>query len=286
MVHPIAVKLLPFIPRLPRQSNLSHRQRDFDGQTPKNFYTGDMKRQHKIIIAATGFVVILAAAFTIQPYAPQIDAEATLIDGPDRYQTEKKRLVDGTYLVSVRTPMPNVSADMVRWWFSDYLQTTEHYKLWHPNDHVWMDWENKVHGEIYGASHLVHEYIGGEMGKLRIQFVQPQEFFGRDPNDENTFVLCARVGLLEEPMNVTRMCHIVRNTPNGAEMRSRFWLGHVAARDGDELAAHPANIIGNSWLTRQLLLNDALADGLFLHATEEMAILAEILPPLYALEGL
>ena len=243
---------------------------------------GHMRRSRKIITTALGPALLLIAAFTIQPYAPQIDADATLIDGQNLYQPEKKRLIDGTLLVAVRTAMPNVTADMVHWWFSDFLQTTEHYKWWHPTDHVWMDWENKTPGEIYGASHLVHEYIGGEMGKLRIQFVPPQEFFGRDPNDADTFVLCARVGLLEEPVNVTRMCHVIRNTAGGAEMRSRFWLGHVAARDGNELVASPLNLIGNSWLSRQLLLNNALADDLFRHATEEMAFLATLLPPLYA----
>ena len=44
-----------------------------------------------------------------------------------------------------------------------------------------MDWENKEPGEIIGASHLVHEYIGGDLSKLRIQFVNPFEFFGYDP---------------------------------------------------------------------------------------------------------
>ena len=227
-------------------------------------------------------VIALALAFSIQPFASKIDAETSLVGEVGAYKPENRRLTDATYLVAVLTPMPNVSAAMVRWWFSDFLQTSEHYKWWHPTDHVWMDWENKKPGEIYGASHLVHEYIGGEMGKLRIQFVAPEEFFGRDPNDENTLVLCARVGLLDAPINITRMCHIVRNVAGGAEMRSRFWLGHVAARRGNDEIASPINLIGNSWLNRRLQLNDMLGEGLFRHATEEMAYLAEILPPLYA----
>ena len=165
-------------------------------------------------------VIVLALAFSIQPFASKIDPETTLVDEVGAYKSENRRLTDATYLVAVLTPMPNVNAAMVRWWFSDFRQTSEHYKWWHPTDHVWMDWENKKPGQIYGASHLVHEYIGGEMGKLRIQFVAPEEFFGRDPNDENTFVLCARVGLLDAPINITRMCHIVRNVDGGAEMLS------------------------------------------------------------------
>ena len=145
-----------------------------------------------------------------------------------------------------------------------------------------MDWENKKPSEIYGASHLVHEYFGGQMAKLRIRFVAPEEFFGRNPNDEKTFALCARVGLLDAPINIARMCHIVRNVDGGAEMRSRFWLGHVSARKGNEEIASPVNLIGNSWLNRRFQLNEKLGKGLFRHATEEMVYLAEILPPLYA----
>ena len=65
-------------------------------------------------------------------------------------------------------------------------------------------------------------------------------------------------------------------------MRSRFWLGHVSARKGNEEIASPVNLIGNSWLNRRLQLSEKLGKGLFRHAIEEMAYLAEILPPLYA----
>ena len=63
--------------------------------------------------------------------------------------------------------------------------------------------------------------------KLRIQFVSPTELFGYDPNNKNTFVICARVGLIDEEIQA-KMCHIVRDIEDGAEMRSRFWLGHIA----------------------------------------------------------
>ena len=236
----------------------------------------------KYIAYGVAAFLLLFAAFTVQPFAPTIDAETTLVEQPGTYASEIRRLPDATYLVAVRTPMPGVSADMVRWWFSDFMQTTEHYTWWHPDDHLWMDWENKKPGEIVGASHLVHEYIGDEISKLRIQFVEPSEFFGYDPNEEDLFVLCARVGLLEEPINVTKMCHIVRNTDDGAEMRSRFWLGHVAKRSGNETNSSLEGLIGNSYLARSLLLNEQLAQDLHTHATEEMSILSGLLPRLYA----
>ena len=226
-------------------------------------------------------LLIIILIFGLLPFRQTIDADKALVVETGVYATEVRRLPDATYLVAVRTPMPEVKADMVRWWFSDFLQTTEHYNWWHPKDHVWMDWENKEPGKIKGASHLVHEYIGGDLSKLRIQFVNSSEFFGYDANDEDTFVICAKVGLLDEALNIAKMCHVVRNTLDGAEMRSRFWLGHVAKREGNKTVSSLKGFIGNTALTRVLVLNQQFAKDLKRHAEEEMKYLAELLPPLY-----
>jgi hypothetical protein len=234
------------------------------------------------------FLVILigVAIFGLQPFKTSIDAEATLVKETETYDTEVRRLPDASYLVAVRTPMPGVKADMVRWWFADFLNTTEHYSWWHPEDHVWMDWENKKPGEVIGSSHLVHEYIGSELSKLRIQFIDSSEFFGFNPNDEDTFVICARVGLLEQEINTAKMCHVVRNTQTGAEMRSRFWLGHVAKRDGNETIRSFEGFVGNMALVRLFLIKQQVdPEDLKRHAIEEMTYLAELLPSLYESEN-
>ena len=234
------------------------------------------------------FLVILigVAIFGLQPFKTSIDAEATLVKETETYDTEVRRLPDASYLVAVRTPMPGVKAEMVRWWFADFLNTTEHYSWWHPEDHVWMDWENKKPGEMIGSSHLVHEYIGSELSKLRIQFINSSEFFGFDPNNEDTFVICARVGLLEEEINTAKMCHVVRNTRTGAEMRSRFWLGHVAKRDGNKTIRSFEGFLGNMALVRLFLIDKQVnPEDLKHHAIEEMTYLAELLPSLYESEN-
>jgi hypothetical protein len=180
--------------------------------------------------------------------------------------------------------MPGVSAEMVRWWFADYMQTTDHYVRWHPEAHVWMDWENKTAGEFVGASHLVHEYIGGDLHKLRIQFVPPEEILGVDLADSGDLAVCARVGMLEEPLNVARMCHIVRDTAFGAEMRSRFWMGYVAKRDGNDEVTSIEGLFGNTNIARRALVSKVDTVALMQHAIEEMGILADFLPALYAQE--
>ena len=229
-------------------------------------------------------VLITISVVGLKPFKQTIDANKTLVEQTGVYVNEVRRLPDASYLVAVRTPMPKVKADMVRWWFSDFLQTTEHYSWWHPKDHVWMDWENKKPGENTGSSHLVHEYVGGELSKLRIQFVNSAEFFGYEVNDENTFVICARVGLLEEDINIAKMCHVVRNTADGAEMRTRFWLGHVAKREGNNTISSIQGFIGNTALVRLFVLDKQLAEDLKRHAQEEMKYLADLLPTLYESE--
>lgn len=229
-----------------------------------------------VLILVTGILI-----FGFKPFTSSLDPEKTLIKINGVYKTETKRLFDGSYLVSVKTPMPEVKAEMVKWWFTDFLQTTEHYKMWHPKDHLWMDWENKELGKIIGASHLVEEYIGEDVQRLRIQFVNSLEFFSFDPNSKNLFALCARAGLLEEQLNIGKMCHIVIDTENGAEMRSRFWLGHVAKRNNDNEVFSLEGFFGNMFLTRLFAINRSEAEDLKIHAQEEMKYLAEILPPLF-----
>lgn len=237
--------------------------------------------KNRILIALT--VLLLAfAIFGWNPFAPYRDTAGVLTDSYTALETGIRRQGNGIYVVKALTRMPKAKARMVRWWFADYMQTTEHYKRWHPTAHIWMDWENKVPGEIIGASHLVHEYIGTEMQKLRIQFIDPAEFLEAFEQRDSRFVLCARVGLLEQSVNVTSMCHIVRDTPWGAEMRSIFWLGHVARREGNELVFSIEGLLGNTALARFILLDEQFATDLMIHAIQEMGFLTDFLPQLYA----
>ena len=95
------------------------------------------------------------------------------------FESGYRDLTDGKRLVAALTRMPGCRAKMVHWWFS-WLGGTEQYKLWHPRDHVFSDWENRRDGNYLGASHLVHEYLAGPSGplyKLRINFHDPAELF-------------------------------------------------------------------------------------------------------------
>jgi hypothetical protein len=180
---------------------------------------------------------------------------------------------DNMHHIAASTYMPNVSAAMIDWWFG-WIHTTEQYKLWHPLDHVFSDWEgprdNK--SEYIGGHHLVHEYIGGELSKLRISFKDPSEYFG--PTWKEDFqkfgygtAVCGRVGTWEVGQKTTytgHLIHLIKNEPVGCRMRSRFWLGDVEG----------VGCVGDR-------LPGFMTAGLLKHATEEMAILASKLPELY-----
>jgi hypothetical protein len=127
----------------------------------------------------------------------------------------------------------------------------------------------------------VHEYIGNDLNKLRINFINPSEFFGYDPNDINTFVLCAKVGYLLETLNIAKMCHIIRDTKKGSEMRTRFWLGHVEERDRKNNLISIQELMGNTSLARLFMVTKQDAEDLKKHAEEEMKFLSEILPNIY-----
>ena len=195
------------------------------------------------------------------------------------FESGYRDLADGKRLVAALTRMPGCRAKMLHWWFS-WLGGTDQYKLWHPTDHVFSDWENRRDGNYIGASHLVHEYLAGPSGplyKLRINFHEPVELF--DPqryHQSGAMAVCARIGDLTHPVNFARMTHFVRNTDYGCEMRSRFWLGLIESRDAG-MTLSEAQIRA----LRESNVNEELSRRLHQHATEEMGYLAELLPTLY-----
>lgn len=237
-----------------------------------------MKKRIFVILAGAALIV---AAFGLPPFSGGPTAELLDDDNIAGFKTEVRRHPNGVFEVSALTPMPGVSPEMVRWWFADYMQTTEHYKRWHPTAHVWMDWENKMPGEFVGASHLVHEYIGEDLQKLRIQFVPPEEILGDVEFREDDVAVCALPGLLEQPIYGGKMCHIIRRTDEGAEMLSRFWLGQIAKRDGNEKVASMIGLLGNTYIARKIGVRKSDAIDLMNHATQEMGYLSEFLPELY-----
>ena len=204
------------------------------------------------------------------------DADDLLKPGYLDMEAGFTRLEDGQLHVAAWTTMPGCKGAMVDWWFG-FLETTEQYKWWHPKDHVWCEWlGERGTGRYVGGEHHVHEYIGGELQKLRIQFREPADYLDTSRFEEAgiSAAVCARVGALEAPVQAGHLIHLCRDTDYGCEMRSRFWLG-----DFDPPAMAPDRE------TRIQLFPDRVGEGLLKHCHEEMSNLGRFLPALYAREA-
>ena len=68
-------------------------------------------------------------------------------------------------------------------------------------------------------------------------------------------------------------------------MRSRFWLGHVASREGNQTIPSITGFMGNMTISRVFAVSKKDAEDLKRHAQEEMSFLAKLLPSLYHSEN-
>ncbi|HIF64424.1 MAG TPA: hypothetical protein EYQ35_09770 [candidate division UBP10 bacterium] len=201
------------------------------------------------------------------------EANRLLDPGYLDFEAGYTRLPDGQLHVASWTTMFGCSGQMVEWWFG-FLENTEQYKWWHPRDHVWCEWiGERDSGKFVGGTHHVHEYIGGDLQKLKINFREPAEYLdvARFSEAGITAAVCGRVGPLDTDFWAGHLIHLCRDTDYGCEMRSRFWLGDL---DPPELAPDAA--------TRTVLFPDSAGEALLKHCHEEMSYLAGFLPGLYS----
>ncbi len=204
------------------------------------------------------------------------DANQLLQPGYLALESGYERLEDGQMHVAVWTTMFGCSGQMIDWWFG-YLRDSEQYKWWHPTDHVWCEWVGeRGTGRYIGGTHNVHEYIGGVLQMLKVNFREPSDYLdaSRFPEAGVSTAVCARVGPVDAPIWAAHLIHLVRDTAYGCEMRSHFWLG-----DFDPPSFDPPPE------ARAAILSDRGAESLLRHCHEEMSYLADFLPQLYAKEA-
>ncbi len=199
-----------------------------------------------------------------------------------------RRFEDGSAYTAVLTQMPNVTIDMINWWFWWHAKTSVRYQIWYPDMHYDIDADfqgyyedaTKTYSErLHLSRHLVTEDVGLGKDKILIDFMHPAAFgFDNHKLDANTTIICARVGSPDKGVWGTEMCHFVRTTKQGVEMRSRFWLGQKIERINNLTFLN--GLLNQSFVKRRLLPK-ALGYKMFHHCSQEYHNLAEILPELY-----
>jgi hypothetical protein len=214
---------------------------------------------------------------------PTLDRAAEMArDGYAEVETGYAYAPDGSLNVCVLTKMPRVAPRMWDWWFGWHGSHSNRYKLWHPKAHKsaqWADGREDV-PEYVGRTSMIHEYIGKNLAKASIRFIPPAELgFNAPANLDKEVFICARVGYTHVPLDFGWLLHHVRATSDGAEMRSRFWMGgqHIEFR----LPGAPPKMLAKV-LQKVVPMPEQQGIDLLTHCAEEMNHLAGFLPEIYA----
>jgi hypothetical protein len=185
------------------------------------------------------------------------------------------RLDDGIGYVAARTEMPDCSGKMIDWWFRN-LRTTEQYKRWYPQEHVWSDWKGPDNSYV-GGTHLVHERLGTpKLAKLKINFRDPAAILDKSRARKAgvSLVVYGRGGPLGLPLWTGHVMHMVHDHEGGCTMRSRYWLGDIAPK------------VPVLWkLIQKDMTSDVTLAAMQRHCKTEMSILATFLPEIYREAG-
>ncbi|HBO3116999.1 TPA: hypothetical protein L4R02_001244 [Pseudomonas aeruginosa] len=193
---------------------------------------------------------------------------------------------DGRVLVTCVTDMPGVTPTMIDWWFGWHMPNSERYALWHPLAHI------RAHAaedrsrladdraKYIGNVSYVDEFIGASLKKLAIAFVPPGLFNLHDLDARRATAVCAFT--TDRILNSEGGCliHYVIAIPNGAQMRSGFWMGDI--RNHNKWVDWLSRGVLNRPFMRHLFIKDRMALDLLQHCAEEMNHLARFLPALYS----
>lgn len=220
------------------------------------------------------------------------DLNRLLEPGYEKVENGYCGFADGTGYVASLTRFPGATPEMFAWWFWWHSVEATRYMLWFPWNHVSAIARNRDvlsaggldNEERYiGNSHDVDEYIGNSLQKIIIEFVEPAAL-GLDRAAFSSAGIganaCANIYKRTPLMRSGTMIHLARETEDGFELRSRYWLGDdIALGRGRQV-----NIDRLLSMTRlkDRLAGEALAYEQLLHDQIEFTHLAGILPDLYA----
>lgn len=185
-------------------------------------------------------------------------------------------LPDGGATLANLTDMPGVTPEMFDFWFAWHGLEDLRYKIWDREDHYFARTRNRdkaldkslsMKERYWDTVHDVDENCGLGKEHIIIGFRNPADI-GFDPEKLKDFkgtIVCS--GSAEAPVI---MCHFLRPTETGCELRTRFWFGYSII-DGKPKKILPDGV--------QFPLEPVKA--LLNHNIKEFTNLAKILPDVY-----
>lgn len=264
---------------------LGVRPGDLDGKPYAKYWNPDMKG----LSSEVGQGLLQSPMSNCQGFSSR-DCHHLLKPGYLPIESGFTQLPSGEMFVAVKTNMPGVIGDMIDWWFGWHSNESQRYKLWHPHAHMRAAIKHSSTGreklsdrERYvGNTSYVEEYIGNSVQKLAIQFKPPGDFCLDESKFEMAGVhtaVCANVGLASLPVDFGKFVHLIRETNDGCEMRSRFWLGKLSLQGKSE--SHVINRLLGAGAISKFAVGRALGHDMVVHCAMEMTHLASFLPALY-----
>ena len=155
-------------------------------------------------------------------------------------------LPSGAAYVANHTLMPNVTVDMVNWWFAWHSLESLRYKIWWPQGHYSISLAKEDRNKVLnpntpptqrfqGITHHVVEDTGSGPEDIFINFLTLENsgFAVERCTSPHMGTIIAANGLssaVNAPANAPQapafMLHFVREVSGGVEFRSRFWIGY------------------------------------------------------------
>ena len=196
---------------------------------------------------------------------------------------------DGVGYVAMRVEMPEVTGEMVDWWFDWHPDDPLRYRVWHPQAHVSNSADrSRASSEkpYWFTTHHPVEDVGLGVDHLRIDFLPPSHLGFSDAalSRSSATIVGGFAGDDKKHARHTRMVHVWLDDPatGGTVLRSRFWIGSVMRPHAPKpLASAVAGVINRKTFRRALVPRRA-PEAVARHCAEEYTNLASLLPELYA----
>jgi hypothetical protein len=199
-------------------------------------------------------------------------------------------LPNGAGFIANRNLYKNVTAEMIDWWFAWHPLEDQRYRIWYPPQHVAigldiesrrriLDPEIPIREKNWGVTHHVTEDCNCGMEHIDITFLSPEDF-GFDMTRWKEPYVATFVGgfgwsspahKTDHPIKApSLMCHIFRNTADGLEHRTRFWMGYRMSNGRPELSLPPGFAVPTP-----------AVQGLARHNVHEFRNLSVLLPEIH-----
>lgn len=200
-------------------------------------------------------------------------------------------LPNGCGYVAVNNKFPGVTMEMMQWWMAWHPLEQLRYKIWNPYCHPTiaiadcdreyiLDLDVPLAKKSQNVVHFVIEDIGAGPQNILIHFLDHAKMNGIDDEKLAASGQClfggygivsdaaAKKGTLSKQPVI--MMHFCRETEDGVEFRTRFWMGYRWNK-GIPMCVKPPHI----------QIPEVAPMGLALHNVEEYSHLASILPDVY-----